>query len=270
MPYPKGIFVSNLTKEILHQLPAGDIVRPCLLTRRVHRGTACCERKMLIWEERSLRDRWQLGRIDEVRIAKNVILLFRHAGYSAMNIACRTLASVEHNTRASNRPGFTKGIGVIAYSEPRSLIQAKIVDRRLQGGMRLNLGGKPRCLRQPCLARITSLGFLKSSPGDFHGISGSIGRFLRERSLPDSNANGAKGGNNQRAREPSQSPIRLDLRSCEFVLLILAAPAGDLLLTLRFIKNDRASFLVEGSGAAILFLIGQLGVYLLCRRIYGL
>jgi hypothetical protein len=41
-------------------------------------------------------------------------------------------------------------------------------------------------------------------------------------------------------------------------------------LTFRFIKNQRATFLVEGSGAAILFLVGQLGVYLLCRTIYGL
>jgi hypothetical protein len=41
-------------------------------------------------------------------------------------------------------------------------------------------------------------------------------------------------------------------------------------LTLRFIKNDAATFKVEGTGFVILFLLGQMSLALMFRRIYGL
>jgi hypothetical protein len=98
----------------------------------------------------------------------------------------------------------------------------------------------------------------------------SVGSLLRDISLPKSNANGAEGSDDQRPRKQNQPPIRLDLGSCELMLLILAALAGDLFLAFRFIKNDSAPFLVEGSGAAILFVVGQFAAHLFSRRIYGL
>ena len=60
------------------------------------------------------------------------------------------------------------------------------------------------------------------------------------------------------------------LRTCELVLLILASLSACLLCTWRFIKNDSASFAVEGSWFVIMFLIGQGAVYLLCCRLEGL
>jgi len=48
------------------------------------------------------------------------------------------------------------------------------------------------------------------------------------------------------------------------MLLVLASAAGCLFWVLRGIKNDRATFLVEGTGAVILLLVGQFAIYLLC------
>jgi len=95
----------------------------------------------------------------------------------------------------------------------------------------------------------------------------SLRGFPRDGSLPYSYAKGQKSSDHQGSCQPSKSLVRFDLRSLELVLLIFACFSELLFITLRFIKNDSASFLVEESGAVIVFLIGQFFVYLLCKRL---
>jgi len=54
------------------------------------------------------------------------------------------------------------------------------------------------------------------------------------------------------------------------MLLILTSLAGCHFLFLWSIKNDSIPFLVVGVGYVILFLIGQVAIYLLCKRIEGI
>ena len=46
------------------------------------------------------------------------------------------------------------------------------------------------------------------------------------------------------------------------MLLILATLASDLIVSLRFLEYDCVSLLMEGSGASIMFVFGQLDTYL--------
>jgi len=52
------------------------------------------------------------------------------------------------------------------------------------------------------------------------------------------------------------------------MLLAFACLARDLFLTLKFIKNDRLAFAMEWTLYVILFVVGQLFVYLMFQRIY--
>ena len=164
---------------------------------------------------------------------------------------------------------FALNNGGTVDANPSSLFAMKSINGGLKRSLGLRFGREPSLLRQFRLSLVAPLGFAESSARDIHSIFSSVGRNLRNSSLPYSNADGAESSDHQRAGEPSQSLIRFDLRSCELVLFVLASLAGDLFLTLRSIKNDRTSFLVEGGGFVILFLAGQLAIYLLCRRIYG-
>jgi hypothetical protein len=93
---------------------------------------------------------------------------------------------------------------------------------------------------------------------------------LRYSSLPYAYADSAKGSDHQGSRKPRQPLIGLDLRSCELMLLILASLSGCLYWVWRCIKNERIPLTMEWLVYAILFLIGQGGVYLLCMRMEGL
>lgn len=89
-------------------------------------------------------------------------------------------------------------------------------------------------------------------------------------SLPNAHPDCAESGDHQCPSKPSQPCVRFDLRTCELVLLILASLTGCFSLFCWSIKNDSIPFSVVGGGYVILFLIGQLAVYLPCRRIYGI
>lgn len=65
-------------------------------------------------------------------------------------------------------------------------------------------------------------------------------------------------------------PIRFDLIAFELMIFTFACLAGDLFLTLRLINNDSSSFKVEGTIIAILLVLGQCAIYLLCCRLEGL
>jgi hypothetical protein len=116
----------------------------------------------------------------------------------------------------------------------------------------------------------TPLGDIRGTFRSIGGVSGGVGCLLGDDSLPYSNSYCAEGRNHQGSREPSQSIVGFDLRTCELVLLVLASLAGCLFLFHRSIKNDSIPFSVVRGVYVILFLIGQFAVYLIFKRIYGI
>jgi hypothetical protein len=143
-------------------------------------------------------------------------------------------------------------------SYPRTLILLKRINAGLE-----------RCCGALFREGVASLGFRKCSAGYIYGVSSGVGSSLRDSSLPYSDACPTKSPNDQQPGKPDQIFVGFDLRTCELVLLILASATGCLFWVLWGVKNDSIS-LTMGMGCVSLFLIGQLAVYLLCRRIYGI
>jgi hypothetical protein len=104
---------------------------------------------------------------------------------------------------------------------------------------------------------IASLSFTERPAGHANRITSCVGCSLGYAGLPNTYHGSEECSNDQHSCEPRQTLIRFDLLSCELVLLILAPLAGDLFLPFGFVKNDVATFLVEGTGFVMLFLIGQ-------------
>lgn len=143
-------------------------------------------------------------------------------------------------------------------TDPSPLIFLQGIDAGLQSSLRALL-----------LDSIASLGFSERLFRCCSGITRSVGGRLGYGGLPDSDSTASDGREDKYARKQGYPSIRFDLLTCELVLLIFASAAGCLFLVLRGIKKESVTFLTE-MGYVALFVVGQLAVYLLCRRIYGL
>jgi hypothetical protein len=144
---------------------------------------------------------------------------------------------------------------VSSNANPSPLILAEIVDAGFESFARLSrliFGGFTRI----------SLGFLREKDGLISGVGGLLGNI----GLPQAYTQSAKGSYDQEKGEGFEPAVRFDLIAFELVILALACLAGDLLLTLRLIDNDSASFKVEGTFIVILLVLGQYAIYLLSER----
>lgn len=112
------------------------------------------------------------------------------------------------------------------------------------------------------------VGEIGTISGGFSGVLGGIGGFVGDYSLPNSDTDSAKRGEHQSASKPRDSLIGFNLLALEFMLFACACIFGALSLFVRSIKNDISPFSMEGVIAAILFVIGQLFVYLALARMY--
>lgn len=160
----------------------------------------------------------------------------------------------------------------VFQSDPRALIQLVLLNRGSERFFGLLLRQVHRARFPIDVSDCTPhlLRGLLAAPSHFIELSLHCGQLgMIDGSLPYSNADSAESGKNQCAREQSKLRIGFDLRSCELMLLILAPAAGCLFFVFRGIKNDSPS-LTMVLGYVSLFFIGQLAVYLLCRRIYGI
>ncbi len=106
--------------------------------------------------------------------------------------------------------------------------------------------------------------------GSVCGVLGRLSRGLRGEALPDTYRGTAKCSYNKPKRQRSKVFVVPDLVSGELMAFCIASLLGCLYGVFRLVKYDRATLKVEGLASVILFLIGQVFVFLFCRRIYAL
>jgi len=201
------------------------------------------------------------------------------------NINRRSLSSVYHSYHHDNIVASDGFLGKVerGYNHPRALVKSGVVNAGIKGSFALSVAGfhsrhvpliscigfgsiiLPSVLRISSCVLPTDACFRQGIFGILRRTQSGIRRGLSYTRLPDT-----YGGSNERSHykesgEPRQPPVGIDLISCELMLFAVACLAGDLFLTLRFIKDDSAAFLMEAIGFVVLFLVGQASIFLCAR-----
>ena len=108
----------------------------------------------------------------------------------------------------------------------------------------------------------------KSTFGGVGSFLSGICRFLGNAILPNSNYDSEKSRNDEPYGKGCNFGVGFDLRASEFMLFAFVFLSVSLRIVFRLVKNNTLSFTMEGVIAAILFVIGQLFVYLMFTRVY--
>jgi hypothetical protein len=284
MKLTKCVSIANFPKKILCPYPGLYVIKQGRLLCLIEFGTGQrLERESLIGEDRPLLNLGEGRRIDEVGSFKNMSCITSEATASAYDVHCGTFPSINYPCGTPHLTFLWEAIGKILRSKPSSLFLAEVGNRGIQLRLALSLarfdsqfGFLLRPIRRAGHPVDIPNGaprlFCRLLSGPLHLVELSLhGRQLGmvDGSLPYSNCDSTKSGENQCARKSSKPPIRFDLLSREFMLLILASLAGCLFFIRGKVKNDSIPFGVMRWGYVMLFVIGQLAVHLLSRRIYG-
>ena len=133
---------------------------------------------MLIWENCALFESEQTRRINDVGITQIIPFQLGCSSDSAKNINGGTFPSVKYNSRTGFRSGLSDGIGIIAYTQPSSLISLEVLNRGIQGGLALPITCIQRISGIVSYPLILNNHILSSLPYFVSGI-GHVGHFFR-------------------------------------------------------------------------------------------
>jgi hypothetical protein len=263
--YAEGILISNLTPIVLNPHPRFEIGHILLLIL-AHEGRVIagynCQWVVLSGEQGHSSLRVNHGVIDDIRHLKNITGWLSSPVAYCKHIHGWTSAKVGYVGRTLYRASWAYGVGYISSPDPSSLIGAGEGGRGPQGLARSSLVCQSRQISQISLPRIVDLGFTESAHSGISRTGRSARGLLRNNSLPNAYTDRAECGEYKSSSEPRKTFIGFNLRAGEFMLLACASVALCLFFIFRGIKNDVSPFAMEGVLAIILFLIGQLFVYL--------